>query len=1769
MTIGAAAAAFWFLGSVQASPTIVPSTVPARGRQEAILTLDHAAMVHLAVEGKAGTTCQIIDHLRGPFESSGRIGVENCSMDLLLDGGTYKLRLRSPKGKAKKGKGKAHITVQPFAELNAAPLRLPAGGAVEQTLHAGQQASYWIHLDKAQPVTLRVSGQNAGAVHLWRIGEWLEDDGLRDASFDLRNGQPIHEWWLETTLEAGDHLLTAYGTNPSVWTSGGGSDRISVAFGFVPGPSTHEAEVTLPSYGLAALELPDGGAAVVIDRRSTPGGDIEAGIYSLSDEGGTNLSSSQATCSIAAKALVPECSFTTSQKDRHVLLVHGAPGAQLSLRWSGYTEDSDLADGEYASTRNVISFVAPSTGSYLVATHDLPPDRDAPPLSCQLFQEIPHPSSSTTFESVASDFIHVSNTNAFGRSINYGGEAGATLWFEVTQPGLYKITTSGERKNSCTLFHFGGADRKQLEAGEAGKACALSKLLLPGRYELSLGGGTEGIEKLGVAPVLGSAPAASPTKTACLFPEVRLTRGERYRVIFSESGRATARGLFLRQLPAQLGVPLPVDLEPGATVSLKVSPGSSAEAHSEGGTSFACELSGRSVPSQGGVCRLPESFAGETLELSGGTEAATVDIGRLEPTRSPATPLAFTPSPQALEQLILAHPFFASFDRGEAHSLLLDIKEAGLYDVTTTGLLATRCAIRTPVFPQLAEDNSGGRGRNCLVATYLRPGRYLLTVATTGRSRGRAGILGRLRPVRLGPPVGADGQAFYRSEASELVVERLSIPKGKGGRFDLATTAQGSGSLGCRLEDADGWPIIRLPTRCSQRLQLASGGYLWAQLPLTVESMRHTRLERVQPPLVLKGKKPHAVALNDWYPVRLSKGGQDTFTFSLSAPVDVGIELTNAMQGRLYKLAADGSAEPVDVVPPQSVEPPPSSDGEGEAEAPPPEARSDGEGEGDSSEGNGEGAAQGNEGDEGESGGDATPAPTPQAAPAAPAIHTVHLAAGDYRLIAQHSQGDVDIRYKLRLSSDTLFPGVTKELQVPSHVALRVAQSGTVRLTTTGDTDVRCRLFDGAGKLLYESSNNGDDWNCALAEPMAAGDYDLVLESETQIPGPTQVTVSAPEVKEAGALVDGATLAVGSDVVASNLAVPPGESVVALTLHADTPFSCAIHDGSGKAVRRQTGTRECAALIHAPGESYRVEAWTLGRAARIHVSLSTRPATPLSGKTVPAGQAAIATIEQPGRYKTSEGMHCLPAAARGLLMPCGPEASLEQGPTLFAPLANVDAKLRLDPVRASLEDAVETHVELTRQPFIQEQRSSDRSVHLISLEAPHGQSTAPICSLEGGSRILTANGCFAASGETKSSLARWSAPSDLPVGAKLVRLAVPWPEAAPRLDSGLTSRDWKGQAARFPLPTLPAEEDLVLPAGAWAVELDPKGHAQDLCPPKEALSQCVLGSSGGDLLVYSPSEPHLEATVTLTGQPPAPVEVKGLWEDVSAKAGQLRLIVPVASAARTLRVDGADRCFISQDDGTRVHGCLAQLDANSAATVVVDRGPRLLRALVFAAGEEDRALLGPHASASSVTPLPPATALPVTGAALERGVTVSEPSVLHVRSTSGICALLQGDQPIQTNGWFQGCTLDRLVSPGTYRLFLRPFGSLPLDGTVTWTREPVANLADGLGPPTWVAPGQERLFRFQVASQGHVGLGLQVAADTLECSVLDAGQKAIGHGCQQFLSLEPGSYLLAVLAPTGSPPMRFRPVVVGLAGSKMEVPAEYLQDFFQRIRGQP
>ena len=215
--------------------SLSPASVPARGNQETIVTLDRAQRVVLSASTPSGTACEIVDHVRGPFDRSGAAGSANCELDLLLDSGTYKLRLTSL-AKGKGTQGKVELKAQGYEEDNAQPVRLEPGREVRQSLAPRHQASFWLKLDKRQAVTLRVSGRTAGDVRLWRNGAWLEPVQLKDASTQPRAGQPQYEWWLEGTLDPGDYLVTTYGRAPKRWTEGQEDNTLSVAYGFPQTP---------------------------------------------------------------------------------------------------------------------------------------------------------------------------------------------------------------------------------------------------------------------------------------------------------------------------------------------------------------------------------------------------------------------------------------------------------------------------------------------------------------------------------------------------------------------------------------------------------------------------------------------------------------------------------------------------------------------------------------------------------------------------------------------------------------------------------------------------------------------------------------------------------------------------------------------------------------------------------------------------------------------------------------------------------------------------------------------------------------------------------------------------------------------------------------------------------------------------------------------------------------------------------------------------------------------------------------------------------------------------------------------------------------------------------------------------------------------------------------------------------------------------------------------------------------------------------------------
>src|SRR5262249_28050910 len=142
-------------------------------------------------------------------------------------------------------------------------------------------------------------------------------------------------------------------------------------------------------------------------------------------------------------------------------------------------------------------------------------------------------------------------------------------------------------------------------------------------------------------------------------------------------------------------------------------------------------------------------------------------------------------------------------------------------------------------------------------------------------------------------------------------------------------------------------------------------------------------------------------------------------------------------------------------------------------------------------------------------------------------------------------------------------------------------------------------------------------------------------------------------------------------------------------------------------------------------------------------------------------------------------------------------------------------------------------------------------------------------------------------------------------------------------------------------------------------------------------------------------------------------------------------------------------------------GCDVKVPPGHSGELVADVDSGAVRAVLAAPANTVAATLAPS-PATKQPELPAAHALKLSGISVERTFTVSADALVHVRGDAGVCGLLREGTALAVAGMDRGCSIDRLLKAGTYRLAVRAFAGQPLTGTVSWTHEPVPALAEGI-----------------------------------------------------------------------------------------------------------
>jgi len=1706
--------------------------LPASGTQSTYFSVDGPGRITVRAESATGVALRLVDMIAGPLAEAGE---RDGRIDALLDRGRYKLILTG----AEKATGTVALTVSSTSELNQ-PLPVLAhdsGQTLAESLGEGQQRSYWITVG-SEPVSLVAAGRAVADMRLWQDGTDLTAVLPTVRIVDLEPGKSQRILTIAEKIEPGRYKLTLYGGAPLRWPEAGAEMPMSLRLGIPKlagldqrsgtlGPTGVEQFVVPPPVDFARLEL----AAVAPAKLTAQ--PLQAS--------GTAYWGPSAEISKLSRRPVANVAYTPGAQGT-LITIEGAPGLPYTLSQFQRAKPGDTNLPKSSAERLLTLLDTGTTGSNF-------------PLTALLYE------GDTV---IAGHMPELTATSVLRERLTLDGRN--SLLFQVVDSGRYRLKTDGV-PHFWSVYSALGSDAIPSEkAGQLDLEAGYYRLNL--RPSSALTGPVEVILAGEDGDMAAPAPKDAPAPARLISFTVPATAANSYvgpTLLIAERADVPV-GLAIYDLPLKLAdssPPVIFTLAPdeAKTLTFENAVAGSVTVLDEVGKPVALMLDGKATGTKATVAVGSHKIGFKnTAKTAGRFRLIFATQARAVPKSGPV----FEPVRVENPRLTAGQTYAADFSGGAPWRFDVLVEEPGLYRFETLGRLAMETRLKTRLLPSLAQASENGIGHNAVLEQYLRAGLYQLEVASLRGTVGRAQIA--LSRARL-----TEGETLQIDQPARVGLARgtgaiLPFTVERAGRYSLHVLSL-TQSIGFRLEDAEGWPVLPPSYQpepfgeagSKLTVPLTAGQYRLVLLPPPLATRALVRLtpEGVgsAPP---EGHGPHPLALNGVQDFRWFEPAQpdqprvpDQWEFSLPGPTGLKLAVTEGMVGQLEREQA-GAWTAVGAV-----------------------------------------------------------------SNAVPFNQTV--AGGRYRLSLTALARNNRLGYRLTSATEQILPDQPRLVTLPTRQSFSLDVPQTVRLSSFGTKDVKAVLRDSENRIIAQADDRQNDWNFVIVRALAAGSYSLSVEPVTPPPagvlpaedasapaydgegegeyyegdGEVSDESDAPPALEDAGLIQQASLAAGA--VEVNLTYLPETTAAPVTLAAGSAQTVAvlgtqavlplnlsagqgltlIEAGLGSelllSLERQSapaGAWETLAqasgpapmLAFLPGaETYRLRAVTLGalepRGRPLTLRQSAVPAQAL-GETlsfVPQdGSAqAIARLTIPGAAVVDLGGaapellsvsgasgvgKALPGA---LLLPEGDDLWLVRAqtenraltPRLLAPAPDAPLSLRLS---GSATVAV---------PPVPEGR-----IQLWQADAPQGQ---PFLAL-GGAVGIAPGSAVALGGEPK-----------LRVGA-VGAAAMPMVTLTRHL---LTS---PGQTeALLPAVALRLDphssRELRLPAGLKRLTLDlPAGLVVDtgdglplLWSGAQPLSR-QIETRTERLRLFNPGT--APATIALR-QMPIPAARFAVGPQQSFKqflgaAGSLVLAVD-GLPGQVLIVEGASGAPVWQGkDGSVARG--KRIPIQGSGVLSLDHPAGLLAVWLEGAG----ASFWPALKTQTVQ-LP--GSLPLSGAAQAVRLTLAEPSLLHLRSTAPMIAGLRAPGGGEVIRLFpNGVDWHRYVPAGEVELRLAAPQDGALSGTLELQASPVTPVGEGLSPPMPLAAGDTRAFVFTVPRAGRIGVGVRSARDPASVRLLDAGGTVLGEGLVQYKSVPAGDYVLEVQAPSDAA-LSLQAAVVGIAAPNRGPPPDVQQSYLDLV----
>ena len=1691
--------------------TLEHNSLPAKGRQETVLTVPAFGRYSLLSKSEQGTALRYINKMSGPSGQSGSVGEQDGRIDAFLDIGEYKILTYADEN----GSGNVKLEAVAYTEINGEINGEIAPELIEHKLVSAQlgdfqQRSYWINIKSRQTLLLEAAGRSLGDLRLWHDGNWLLNINPSLQTIEPEPGKPLSVRRISADLNPGLYLLVAYGGEALPWAETSIDQPFHLRMGIPEIAGSGVDHLVTSPFGYDRWLVPATADYFRLELQKNSPASIN--VENFSDSYSFTRSGRRSEITKESRLPVAELRSNRGSKDRKKVVTISATAGQdyIFQRFSAVQRHTISDPGNYWVTTLHSGYGEDSA--------------DATSILTDLYRKEKY---------VDSRAIELSRTTGWQRRFNMLDTL--TMYFEVKQQGTYRVEAdgiSGEfRFEPFTTFRARNYKTPRLR--DLGSKWSLDR----GFYVLTVVPEHDavGVTTLSVYADGNKPVENSNAQVSSRYKSVNVEYKHRYTVYLNQQPGVTS-GILVRKYPIDLSDSMPLTLNPNENLFLSVKIPAKGElvAKSADGSLLPMRLkkpssSGFLTPKQGsnryavgpGRYDLAIHNQGETSQ---NYQLQFTDASQLESTALPAFDLNLVRRPD-FPELTTEQAQYLDLGKRQWSAFNVIVNEPGLYKLESTGLLQTRGNIRTRVITQLDQQSANGIGRNFLIQQYLREGDYQLALTPEGDTFGHLGVeLNRTNLINGG-------------HIENGIAARYSLPSGEGlqYRFEIKKAGQyklqsfgTNGYFKARLEDGDGWPLVRPGIDSNLELDLHEGNYRLVVLPTELPARVLTLLQRVEKAEEREGHGPFVMDLNpDTYshtwlePAEGEDRQPDIWTFELPAQAETSLTLSEGMEATL--IGINGETLPLKF---SHLKP-----------------------------------------------------------------FKQNLAAGKYRVEARASRKNNRLDYSLTLGLKELLVGQQRAVTAPVEIDIATGQASLIEINSFGRDDVRAELFSEAGKLLARNDDRENDWNFDIIQSLPEGRYRLLVTPVGKTSAHTSIRLSEPKALAEQVLQLPAELSLSNPLIHSyRLDLSAQTGVIAIAAESRDSVSLTLEkrhskgeiNGAWYDIANSAGSN--ALLLAAidnqgdAGHHYRLKVWSpeqrgaeirLG-AALLNTAKSTEASVTrglkLDSKKLLSHDLVAASVEL-----NSPGMFKVPPQIDKSLFWIGEKNGQLQAYDGFISsadniwLVSLKASQPLQAARVLLKnETLQFNVGASTPAWIDTVASAN-GYDLVVAESRIGlpgvgvlddnKLDARTMGVGFGSSMALST---ASPGTGKFRIKVWDSgngKSQLPIRLKRYQF-----KKATRqiLKAGIHDASLGGEAAlSFGLNGKLQDLRFNLPQGVAAVLLKKDKILQSFWPDRSDQNYQIWTDADTLLTLNTRSDNRVFNIQLNTATRAASLSQQTLFKHYFPESGNFSLIADSANSQDSfIGVHGEHAQLQSQNrQGQVFRG--KQLPITESSMVNLSHGVGLVT--VWLNHKADF-----NGNISGSNQLLPAQ-IKLNGQQQSFVFERDSAGFISLRAATPLIARIRRNGlPDQIRVYAGGLKTSLFLPQGKNQLKLESTTNQDLNGLLNIAELKQVELKEGLGRQVSLLPGDARIYRFSMPESQDVGIGVQASVDVALAYLFNQRGELLGEGVTQQHRLSEGSYYLMVELPAqpGSG-VEIRPAIVGLesrdTGPSKDIMLDYQQ----------